>query len=128
MDKKTLLKAITTTLLIGVISISMCGCNGKDDTTSEKESTSISIENESLENEIKTFIKGQLTEENKEYFLAVPSLNSNDRLVEFETIDKYSCDNAYYYKVKHEDKYYMYRFQMTIDSKIESYIKYELEA
>ena len=109
---------------IAVMVSLLTGCSLNSGTQKTESYAVLSIENEQLEDEIDNFLKGK---ETKDYFDINLAISENDKCFRYNVIDKYSNDNAFYFKVKSEDSYYLYRFQMGDTGKIVSYIKYNLE-
>lgn len=119
-----------------VISTSLVGCkkgNEQESNTGSSKSNYVvySINDPDLEESMLSFIKGQLYDGN-DYFNAGIAITNDDRYSRVEITEKYSCENAVYCKTHITDGngsfYCLYRFQMGTNGKIESYIKYVLEA
>ena len=125
------LKSILLCTLLICTCICNVACKNNEEVIEKKEYTVFSIEDTGLDASVKQFVKGTLYEGN-EYFNEGIAINTEDRYDRAEIIDKYTSENAVYYKMKITDNnkevYCMYRFQMSMDGKIESYIKYVLEA
>ena len=131
---KIKLKSLKILVIAITLSMSLTACNSNDssDNTSKKANyTVFELNDTQLDNSVLTFIKGQLYEGDN-YFNAGIAITGDDRYNRVEILDKYTCENAVYYKTHitdgNGDFYCMYRFQMGTQGKIESYIKYVLEA
>lgn len=117
-------------LVIAVTAISLAGCNKKDDVSSSNENTVVLTGDETLINEsMSKFLSGELIEGDN-YFDAGVRIDIDDRYTNYDIIDSYGSTNAFYYKILNKDDgtYYMFRFQMNSSGKIDSYVKYTLEA
>lgn len=121
---------IKAILLSSIILIA--GCQGKSDTGSSDTSNSavasvIDINSDTFRQEFEKFIKGE-TMEYTNYFTSNVVADDYDVNYKYNIIDTYTNQNAVYIKISVDEERYMYRFQLNEDGKIESYIKYELEA
>ena len=121
---------IKAILLSSIILIA--GCQGKSDTSSSDTSNSavasvIDINSDTFRQEFEKFIKGE-TMEYTNYFTSNIVADDYDVNYKYNIIDTYTNQNAVYIKISVDEERYMYRFQLNEDGKIESYIKYELEA
>ena len=117
-------------LAIAVTAISLAGCNKKDNTSSSNENTVVLTGDEALINEsMSKFLSGELVEGDN-YFDAGVRVDIDDKYTNYDIIDSYGSTNAFYYKILNKDDgtYYMFRFQMNSSGKIDSYVKYTLEA
>lgn len=114
-------------LLITIISAMITGC-GKEETylDHEKEMKSSVIENkQQYEDALAELIHtGEIAEENQ-FIESYMVFHDDDIVQDAEIKQCYHTYSAIYIQVNDN---YMYRFQLNSDKKIESYIKYGLEA
>lgn len=115
---------------LALIACVLTGCGSSDKSNGNTASNNyriISIREEEFNDEVENFLKGKdIT--GSEYFSDGIKPFSEDMCFRYEVVDRYSSENAVYYKIKTDTEYIMYRFQMGESQKIESYIKYKLEA
>lgn len=112
--------------IMACIMLTGCGIKEREQIEEDKQYVVLSIDDEQLDDEIGKFISGGLTDGGV-YFESEIYIAEEDCCFRYEVIDKYSSENAYYYKIKSEDNYYLYRFQMNENGKIKSFIKFRLE-
>ena len=116
-----------------IFSLTLCGCssNNSGGTGAKTDYVVFDVNSEQLDKDVLAFVKGTLYT-GSSYFNAGIAIDSEDRYNRTEIISKYTCENAVYYKLHITDGggdfYCMYRFQMGTEGKIESYIKYVVEA
>lgn len=111
-------------ILFAVIILSGCS-SVKDDTPTDftEQSRTVSIENtEQYINDLKKFIE---TGEKTEIFTENIAMFDVDKVSNAEIKQHYEFNGSIYIQVNDT---YMYRFQLNKENKIESYIKYSIEA
>lgn len=111
-------------LLFAVIILSGCS-SVKEDTSVDftEQSRTVSIENtEQYINDLKAFIE---TGEKTEIFTESIEMFDVDKVSNAEIKQHYEFNGSIYIQVNDT---YMYRFQLNKENKIESYIKYSIEA
>lgn len=117
-------------LTVATVIVTGCGKQESNETSVGNDSISTNIintDNEAFRKEFEKFIKGESLEYSN-YFLGTITISEEDVNYKYNIIDTYSSQNAVYIKISVDEEVYMYRFQMNENGKIESYIKYELEA
>lgn len=121
---------IKALLLSSMIMLTGCGSNSNtsgSDTNGAVVVSIIDTNSDTFRQEFEKFIKGE-TMEYTNYFNSDVIADEQDINYKYNIVDTYINQNAVYIKISVDEARYMYRFQLNEDGKIESYIKYELEA
>ena len=119
-------KMASIVCVIGLVIISMLliGCA---ESKTETVTNTIEVNDESLKAEIEKFVTGGTLEGSKLFNTGVEIINE-DIILEFTTEDMYIAEQSLYVKIKTDETYYMFRFQLNAENVITSYIKYRIEA
>lgn len=114
---------------LALIATILTGCGNRSGTNGDVAGNYkvINTSEEKFNTDVENFLKGKNIN-GSDYFQNDMKSFNEDLCFRYEVVDRYSSENAVYYKIKTDTEYMMYRFQMGKNGKIESYIKYKLEA
>lgn len=130
MNKK--IKAAGFIMMAMLVSTMQCGCSNSDDGADGAEQSSIiSVDDSKLYEEVNSFIHGEEII-GPVYFGADLDIAPEDIYTNFDILGKYNSNNVIYLKLKvtvdGKDDYCTFRFQLSNNNQITSYIKYMVEA
>jgi hypothetical protein len=116
------IKRVILITCITLTALSSAAC-GSTKTTTSQSNSGIQYDYVTIEDECMKFISGTDTTELPNFEQDV-ELDSNDITTSTDSALKYASNSAVYIQIAR----YMYRFQLNSDGKVQSYIKYSVEA